>query len=317
MSPARPACFVTILAAALLACGCTGSVREPQFTRSIKVAPGVFAVIADLGPPTIGNRGFNANVGFVVTNAGVVVIDSGPSERVAALLHHEIRRVTEAPLKLVINTNGQPNRWLGNAYFEALGVPILAHHKAIEQMQRDGGTQLDSIGVVLGDALRPISAALPSQSFDTSLVVRIGDTELHLLHFGPAHTLGDSVVWLPEVGVLFSGDIVYVERLPALLPIGSTKHWLTAFDRAMALAPDVLVPGHGAPATITRAIAETRRYLAQIRARAKVMVDAGTTLADGPRRIDQSEFSALANFEALAARNASQAFIEVERESFE
>jgi len=300
--------------------GCASIAQDPlplPALHPLEVAPRVYAVIGDLGPQTAENEGFNANVGFVVTSAGVIVIDSGPSERFAAALHAAIRRSTTQPVKLVINTNGQAHRWLGNAYFERLGVPIVAQRKALQQMRNDGGTQLEMTRALLRERSRSTALALPGDSFDARRIVRLGDMELQFLHFGPAHTPGDSMVWMPQSRVLFAGDIVYTERLLAVLPISSTKGWLEAFDRVAALAPEIIVPGHGAPATLARAETETRQYLVLLRNHAKRLLDAGATLADGPRRIDQTGFRHLENFEALAARNANQVFIEIERELFE
>lgn len=299
----------------LLACVLSLSAQAEELVLSpVEVAPGLFAVIGDLGPPTYENDGLNANLGFMVTRDGVVVIDTGPSVRAARALHGAIRRITAQPLRLVVNTNGQGNRWLGNAYFAGLGVPIVAHANAVALMNDGGEAQLREARRLLREKADGTGLALPTERIDGDRTLTVGGLVIELRHPGRAHTAGDLVVWLPASRVAYSGDVVYTERLPALIEAGHSRSWIAAFDALAALQPARLVPGHGGPAGMERARRDTRDYLVFLRGEVRSMLDQGVSMQDAVVRIDQSRFRALANFALLARRNAQQVYAEMEFE---
>lgn len=113
----------------------------------------------------------------------------------------------------------------------------------------------------------PATATLvfPDRLIADKETLHVGDTEIVMAYYGPAHTPGDLAIWLPKQRVLFTGDLVVTERLLALLPIGSSAGWLQAFDAVMTLKPAVIVPGHGQPTDVKAAKRDTRDYIAQLR----------------------------------------------------
>ncbi len=282
--------------------------------QPVPLGGGAYAVVADLGPPTYENGGVNANLGFIVTPEGVVVIDTGPSVRAARALHDAIRQVTNAPVRWVVNTNSQPNRWHGNAYFRDLGVPIVAHSHAVKLMRESGGMQLEASRTLLKDKAEGTVIAVPAEEFTGERRIVLGGTDIRLMHFGAAHTRGDIAVWLPGPGILFTGDIVYTERLLAVIPAGRSADWLGTFDALLRLAPKTLVPGHGSPTTPARAVSDTRDYLAFLRGSVKAKLDAGASVEEAVDQLDQSQFSRMANFRDLSRRNAFQVYLELELE---
>ncbi|MDO8773570.1 MAG: MBL fold metallo-hydrolase [Burkholderiaceae bacterium] len=114
----------------------SASAVEVHFER---VAEGIYAHIGDLGPRTTANEGLNANIGLVVTPDGAVLIDSGATFESARQIHEAVRRVTSQPLRWVVSTGGQDHRWLGNGYFKAQGVEIIAHAQAEADIRNRGG----------------------------------------------------------------------------------------------------------------------------------------------------------------------------------
>jgi len=280
------------------------------------VGKDVYVVVGALGGQTYENHGLNNNLGFVVTSAGVVVINTGPGTHVAEALHDVIRRTTTKPVKWVVNVNSQNHYWHGNDYFRRQGATIYAQREAVRVMREMGPSQLASNRELLKEKAANTQLAYPDALVDEREVLRLGGTEVHLLHFGPAHTPGDLVVWLPQKRVAFAGDLVYTDRLLAVIAIGNTGSWVTALDRLFALDPAVIVPGHGRPTDVAGAGRATRDYLVHLREEVTKAIDAGETLQDTVDRVDQSRFRHLANFDLLARRNINQIYLELEREAF-
>lgn len=269
-----------------------------------------------LGQQTFENEGLNSNLGFIVTSKGVVVINSGPSIRVAAALQRAIKRVSSQPVTYVINVNAQNHYWLGNGFFKTRGATILAHQEAARLMREQGPTQLQTISALLKQRAHGTTLVFPDRLIADKKTLRVGDTEIVIAHYGPAHTPGDLAIWLPQQRVSFAGDLVFTERLLALLPIGSSAGWIKAFDALMTLQPKVLVPGHGHPTEVKAAKRDTRDYIAHLRDSVKRVFEAGGSLQDAVEKADQSGFRGLKNFDLLARRNAAQAYTEVEQEGF-
>lgn len=277
-----------------------------------EVAPGVYAFIGDTGMRTYQNEGMNANSGFIVTSEGVVVIDSGPSWRVAKEIHRVIRTVTRQPVKIVVNTGGQDHRWLGNGYFKSIGAEIIAARPALADMQARGEMQLAGLRQTLRKKMAGTRPVYPDRFFDQSETLRLGGQEIQLLYFRGGHTPGDSVVWLPKLGILFSGDLVYVDRLLGVLPFSSASDWLASFDAMEKLKPRIIVPGHGQICDLDRARRDTGDYLRLLITHMKLAVDKLTSLQEAIDSLDQGAFSHLANFDLLKGGNANRVYLEME-----
>ena len=279
------------------------------------VADGVYAYIGDKGPRSVDNEGLNANIGLIVTPTGAVLIDSGATFQSARKIDDAVKKVTQQPVRWVINTGGQDHRWLGNGYFQAQGAELIAHATARPDMQSRGGDQLTALRTMLGERADDTVAALPTRlpvGSDTRL--DLGGTVFELRHRGGGHTPGDTMVWLPEKNVLFAGDIVYVDRLLAIIPVSNTQYWLDTFRVIEVLSPQRIVPGHGNVTDLATARAQTRTYLEALRAHMKRAVDGGIDVSDAVKSFDGKPFMHLLNAGELMAGNANRVYLEVERE---
>jgi len=279
-----------------------------------KVTDNVYAIIGPLGNRDPQNLGNNATFGFVVTSDGVVLIDSGGTYKGAAEIHALIKTVTDKPVKVVINTGGQDHRWLGNGYFKKQGARLIANSKAVADQKARARDQFFMLGNLVGDAgLKNTEAVYAEETFDDSLTFKFGDTAFELHHAGPAHTPGDSFVWLPEKRVVFTGDIVYVQRMLGVTPVSNSKSWVTTFEAMAALQPKIVVPGHGHVTTLKEATAHTYDYLVFLRqAVSEFMANGGGIENIG--KLDQSQFSFLQNYDILKGRNAQRVYEELEWE---
>jgi glyoxylase-like metal-dependent hydrolase (beta-lactamase superfamily II) len=164
----------------------------------------------------------------------------------------------------------------------------------------------------LKDKAAGTEIVLPTRTFAQSEVLTLGGREIHLLHFGGGHTPGDSVVWLPADGVVFTGDLVYVDRLLGVLPFSSATAWLASFAEMERLQPRVIVPGHGAICDLPKAQRETRDYLQLLVDHMRRAVDGMVDLQEAIDTLDQSAFRYLANYDQLKGGNASRVYLEME-----
>ena len=293
------------------------SFAETAFQNKLElqqVTDQVYAVVGSLGIRNPENYGNNATFGFIVTKLGVVLIDAGATWKGAAKIHDVIKRVTDKPVIYVINTGGQDHRWLGNEYFKKLGATIIASAKAVEDQKARLQDQFFQLNNQVGlKAVEGTKAVYADETFDTAKTLSVGGIKIEIHFAGPAHTPGDSFVWLPEQKVMFTGDIVFTERLLGILDHSNSKGWVSAFEAMAAYQPTFIVPGHGHPTTLDKARADSYDYLKFIRKAVSQFMDNGGDIAD-ISTIDQSAFSYLLSFDILSGRNAQQVYSELEWE---
>lgn len=278
------------------------------------VAPGVYAFIGDIDGRTYENEGLNANFGLVVTDAGAVLIDSGASFQTAKKLHEAAKKVTSQPIQWVINTGDQDHRWLGNGYFRSQGIETIAHADAEADMKARAGEHMQGLKI-LKERLDGTVPTLPARFIkepDTRLVW--GGVVIELKHRHGGHTPGDTLVWLPQKNVLFSGDVVYVDRVLGLHPVSNTQAWLASFAVIDELKPHIIVPGHGKVTNLPTAQAQTRDLLLALRAHMKKAVDDGVDIGAAVKSFDDQPFAKLEHAEVWIPQLANQTFLEIERE---
>lgn len=279
-----------------------------------KVTDGVYAIVGELAQRSPSNLGNNATFGFVVTDEGVVLIDAGGSKQGAAQIEAAIRSVTDRPVVLVINTGGQDQRWLGNDYFRQKGAQIVAAAATVADQKARADRQRETLERLVGKkgmaGTREVHA---DRTFEDRLDITVGGIQFHLRHVGPAHTPGDTLVWLPQSRVVFSGDVVYVERMLTVGSVSNSRGWIKAFETMAALQPRYIVPGHGPVTDLRQATADTYNYLVALREGVQKLIDSGEGL-ESVSRVDQSRFRYLKFYDDLKGPNAHQVFREMEWE---
>lgn len=291
-----------------------GDARAEAVLKTHQIAENVYALVGPLTNRDTGNLGNNANFGVVVTDEGVVLIDSGGTYQGAQMIDAAIREITEKPVTLVINSGGQDHRWLGNGYFKAQGARIIAHEKAVADQRARSRDQLIALARLVGpEGTKGTEPVYADETFSEDRTLIVGKTRLEIRHAGHAHTPGDSFVWLPDQKIVFSGDIIYMDRMMSIGPQSAHRSWITAFEAVAALEPAVVVAGHGDPADLAKAKAESYDYLTFVRRAVVEFIEQGKGLEE-IRDIDQSQFSYLANYEILSGRNAQRVYEELEWE---
>ncbi len=300
-----------LLATALLSL--TGLAHAEYQPQAEKVVDNVYAIVGPLGQRSLENDGLNANFGFIVTPQGVILIDSGASRLGAEKLAATIRAVTEQPVRWVINTGSQDHRWLGNDFFASRGAEIIALARTAATQSLYAEQHLEGLNRFLAGRMagtKPLPATkVPATDKPT---LTLGGETLELA-YTDAHFPGDAQVWLPKSGVMFSGDLVYVDRILGVLPWSSVKNGQKAFHALAALNPTFIVPGHGRVCDLAQAKRETGDYydfLAdKIGAAAREMESMEATLN---RYADLPAFRHLENYAGLHRANMNRAFTEFE-----
>jgi cyclase len=262
-------------------------------TGLIEVAEGVFAYVQEGGGLCV------ANAGLIVGPESCIAIDALFAPSMTRAFREEIRRVTDKPVRLLINTHHHVDHTMGNALFPE--AAILSHANARREQQRVG------LGVL--DLLRPripelvaeaegVPLRLADVTFDDELALSFGDRAIELLHLGPAHTIGDALVVLPRERLLFAGDVAFHH----VTPLGIEGHiggWVGVCDRVDAMEVDTIVPGHG-PAGGKAELREMRGYLSTIHEQARAAFDAGRSPQEATSGVDLGSYASWPEPERLA-----------------
>jgi glyoxylase-like metal-dependent hydrolase (beta-lactamase superfamily II) len=279
------------------------------------VAPNVYAYVGDTEGRTYENEALNANIGLVVTPVGAVLIDPGATFKTGATIAAAAKVVTSQPIKWVVNTGGQDHRWLGNGYFKGQGAEIIAHANAQADMKARGPEHLRANAPVLKDKQDGTELVYPTrwlQGPDNTL--EFGGVTLQFVHRNGGHTPGDMLVYLSATGVVFTGDVVYTDRILGLHPVSKTKTWLASFEALEALKPQVVAPGHGNVTTLAQARRDTGNLLKALRAHMGKAVEAGTDIGAAVKSFDATPFKHLKHVDVWLPQLANRTYLEMEQE---
>ncbi len=284
------------------------------YSKPVEVIPNVFSAIGATAPPTYENSGHNNNLSFIVTGDGVVVINGGWAYVLAKALHEEIKKVTDQPVKLVLNENGQGHAMLGNSYWAEQGVKIVAHSEAAAEFEEYGQQSLTAMKRLNKEKAEGTILVSPTETFEEDYKVTMGDFEIEARYLGPAHSPGDIVVWLPKQSMVISGDVAFHERMLPIFEHTMTADWLETWDNEFEkLNATYVIPGHGHPTNMAQVRRYTKGYLEYLRGKVGEHLENGGSLADA-YYVDQSPYKNLDTFEELATKNAGRVYEQMEFE---
>jgi glyoxylase-like metal-dependent hydrolase (beta-lactamase superfamily II) len=255
----------------------------------------------------------NGNYGFVVTSGGVILIDSGASAYSAAKLERAIAEVTQQPVRWVLNTGSQDHRWLGNDYFAGKGATVHALAGTVKTQKAFADQQIDGLKRFVGEQLKgtvPRQATVVHAGADVTTT--IAGIELRWMDTS-AHYPGDTMIYLPRHSVVFTGDLVYVDRLLGVLPQSNVRKASQAFGVLRGLGARYVVPGHGRVTTMAKAQEESGAYyeflIANVGAAARNMDSLSETL---DKFATPTAFKHLQNFDELHRANMNRVFVDFE-----
>ena len=229
-----------------------------------------------------------ANVAFIVTPEGVILIDTPMLPDEAALWRTEIEKRTNKKVVYIINTDHHRAHIIGNQFFRE--ATVVAHELAWKEIKSYGDSFRTRLLNMYRDRI-PEAAAFwqehleiihPEITYTGRTIFLKGDKEIHLIPLG-GHTPATTVIFMPQDRLLFAGDLVVTNR-PPFLSQGDTKEWLEALTYLRKLQYDILIPGHG-ELTGKEATENMSDYLRMVRRKVRSAYQSGLSKADTARSL--------------------------------
>ncbi len=279
-----------------------------------EVSDGIYVHLGPSELPDTHNHGSIANIGFIIGDRCVAVVDTGGNPQEGYQLETALKKVTSKPVCYVINTHVHPDHIFGNIAFKKYpGVQFVGHHNLPRAMATRGGFYLERSKEQLGVELKPEHLIAPDIQVKKHLILDLGNRRITLTAHPTAHTDNDLTVLDQKTGVLWMSDLLFREHLPVI--DGSIKGWLSELQRMEKQHYAVVIPGHGEPVyNWPQGMQAEKRYLEIVIKEVRQMIRQGRFLEEAVDEVGYSEQSRWKLFDQFHKKNVTTAFAELEWE---
>lgn len=266
----------------------------------VKLADGVYGFIGKEGA---------TNSGFIVTNEGVVVIDTQGPKDLSILLKKKIQEVTDKPVIYVVNTHYHGDHTFGNQYFRE-AREIISHENTKKNLIEKDKQHREQFKKFFGDnALEGFELTLPTKTFKDTLTLQAGGKTIELAYLGRGHTDGDIIVYLPIERIMFGGDLFYKDRL-SWLGDAYAIEWIETLDKLKHFDAVIHVPGHGDIGNIDM-LQNFQQYLVDLQLEVKKYIEKGKTLDEMKKEIDLPKYKNWLKYKEWLPANVEKVYKEI------
>jgi len=278
-----------------------------------EIAPGIYVHAGVAEQASAGNDDAIANIGFIIGDDAVLVIDPGGSAVEGEQLHAAIRAVTSRPIRYVVLTHVHPDHIFGAAAFRADNPEFIGHARLPGALAQRGDYYVKTLHRDLGDAAAGSEIVAPTHLVATGEAVELGNRTVDIRTHGPAHTDNDLTLFDRRTATLWLSDLLFVERIPVI--DGSLVGWITEIEALKTVAAQRAVPGHGPAIVDWPSAAEPElRYLRAVLVDTRAALRQDIDIAEAPRHVALEERGNWLLFDDYHARNVTAAYKELEWE---
>jgi len=278
-----------------------------------EVVSGVYVHFGSHEFPNKTNHGAIANIGFIVGDNCVAVIDTGGNPKQGYALKKAIKKTTNKPVCYVINTHVHPDHIYGNIAFKQAGIKFIGHHKLARAMATRGNYYIEKANEQLALKLLPKHIIPPNKAVKKHLFIDLGGRKLRLTAHPTAHTDNDLTVFDLQTNTLWMSDLLFIEHIPVI--DGSLKGWLNELNRMEKNHYQYVIPGHGPVVTDwPKSLQPEKHYLNTLLTEIREMIIKGRFIEEAIEKVGRSEKQKWKLFEQFHKRNVTTAFAELEWE---
>jgi cyclase len=235
---------------------------------------------------------FNSNCGIVLTQEGVVLIDSGHNPTDSRAILEAVKKLTPMPVRFLIDTEPHNDHTTGHFVFSPPAI-VVAHEGATASMKQgysqERNQKLMAQSPEMRAAFEGFRLVLPHIEYRDKMTLNVGERSFELFYLKGVHSEADTAVWLPKERVLFSASGIVVNQFNILRPFVTIPDILAAAKMMKGLNPEVVIPGHGTPGTV-KIFEDTEKYYALLVERVGKMVKEGKSLDDIKKELKMPEY---------------------------